>query len=62
MKSLVGFGIAGIALLSSAAVTAQVEQVRFGNLHAHTSYSDGLGVPQDAHIPPITKTRSGKSA
>lgn len=28
---------------------AQVDQVRFGNLHAHTSYSDGSGTPKDAY-------------
>lgn len=28
---------------------AQVEHVRFGNLHAHTSYSDGSGKPADAY-------------
>jgi len=49
MKNLACICIAGIVLFSSAAVTAQVEQVRFGNLHAHTSYSDGLGVPQEAY-------------
>lgn len=33
----------------SALSYAQVEQVRFGNLHAHTSYSDGTGTPDDAY-------------
>lgn len=28
---------------------AQTEDVRFGNLHAHTSYSDGLGKPAEAY-------------
>lgn len=28
---------------------AQTEQVRFGNLHSHTSYSDGRGTPADAY-------------
>ncbi len=38
-------------LLASTAtgLQAQVNEVRFGNLHAHTSYSDGLGTPQDAY-------------
>lgn len=27
---------------------AQLDQIRFGNLHAHTSYSDGSGTPEDA--------------
>ena len=30
-------------------VSAQTEQVRFGNLHSHTSYSDGRGTPADAY-------------
>lgn len=34
-------------LLSTTAF-AQVETVRFGNLHAHTSYSDGSGTPDEA--------------
>lgn len=37
------------SLLCAAAVQAQVENVRFGNLHAHSSYSDGLGTPEDAY-------------
>lgn len=39
-----------IALMFSLAVNAnaQTADVRFGNLHAHTSYSDGLGEPRDA--------------
>lgn len=49
MKKLISLAVAGGVSLSSAGVAAQVEQVRFGNLHAHTSYSDGLGKPQDAY-------------
>lgn len=36
-------------LLCAAAAQAQVENVRFGNLHAHSSYSDGLGEPAEAY-------------
>lgn len=36
------------SLLCAAAAQAQVENVRFGNLHAHSSYSDGLGTPEEA--------------
>lgn len=35
-------------LAVSAPAIAQLDQVRFGNLHAHTSYSDGSGKPEDA--------------
>lgn len=35
--------------LASTPGHAQVEQVRFGNLHAHTSYSDGTGTPAEAY-------------
>lgn len=35
--------------LMPAPVAAQVEQIRFGNLHAHTSYSDGSGTPAHAY-------------
>jgi len=38
-----------ICTLSPGTAFAQVEQVRFGNLHAHTSYSDGSGTPTDAY-------------
>lgn len=33
----------------SAAAPAQVEKVFFGNLHSHTSYSDGSGTPDEAY-------------
>lgn len=38
--------IAFLALPVPAA--AQLADIRFGNLHAHTSYSDGRGTPEDA--------------
>jgi Lamin Tail Domain len=42
-----------VLMISAACVAspglAQVEQVRFGNLHAHTSYSDGTGTPDEAY-------------
>ena len=40
-----------LSALSACAAPAygQVEDVRFGNLHAHTSYSDGSGTPKDAY-------------
>lgn len=41
--------IAAFSLFTCASVQAQVNDVRFGNLHSHTAYSDGLGVPQDAY-------------
>src|SRR4051812_8057402 len=39
--------IFAIALLWSAALAAQ--SVYFGNLHSHTSYSDGSGTPAEAY-------------
>ena len=41
--------VAVCAAALSAPAHAQVEHVRFGNLHAHTSYSDGSGTPDDAY-------------
>lgn len=35
--------------LSPVAVPAQLAAIRFGNLHAHTSYSDGIGTPAEAY-------------
>ena len=40
---------AAFAASISMSAVAQVENVRFGNLHAHTSYSDGTGTPDDAY-------------
>ena len=37
------------SLIWASAAQAQVENVRFGNLHAHSSYSDGLGEPAEAY-------------
>lgn len=37
------------SLFCAAAAQAQVENVRFGNLHSHSSYSDGLGEPAEAY-------------
>lgn len=36
-------------LLAGQPLQAQLEDIRFGNLHAHTSYSDGSGTPEDAY-------------
>lgn len=36
---------AGVAVASS-----QIDQVFFGNLHSHTSYSDGSGTPDEAYL------------
>lgn len=33
----------------TAPAPAQTERVFFGNLHSHTSYSDGLGTPEEAY-------------
>lgn len=40
--------LAGISALLATSAVAQVEDVRFGNLHSHTSYSDGSGTPDQA--------------
>jgi len=37
-----------VALGIEQPAAAQVGDIRFGNLHAHTSYSDGLGTPAEA--------------
>lgn len=42
------YTLIGILFCASAA-QAQVENVRFGNLHSHSSYSDGLGEPAEAY-------------
>lgn len=36
------------SLTFSVPALAQLDDIRFGNLHAHTSYSDGSGLPEDA--------------
>lgn len=38
-----------LILLLSASGAANAQNVYFGNLHAHTSYSDGRGLPEDAY-------------
>lgn len=38
-----------VLLLSGLAGSAQQERVFFGNLHSHTSYSDGSGTPAEAY-------------
>ena len=38
-----------VAALACEPAHAQVQDVRFGNLHAHTSYSDGSGTPAEAY-------------
>ncbi len=40
--------LAAMATIPSA-VQAQLADIRFGNLHSHTSYSDGIGTPADAY-------------
>ncbi|HYG25421.1 MAG TPA: CehA/McbA family metallohydrolase, partial [Caulobacteraceae bacterium] len=48
MRKLLGVsGIAFAVLLTAAPATAQ--QIYFGNLHAHTAYSDGSGTPAEAY-------------
>jgi len=42
------FGISCVLLFTAQPALAQIENIRFGNLHAHTSYSDGKGLPEDA--------------
>lgn len=42
--------IAALAAVTlSSPLSAQLSDIRFGNLHAHTSYSDGLGTPAEAY-------------
>ncbi|WP_339692578.1 CehA/McbA family metallohydrolase [uncultured Parasphingorhabdus sp.] len=49
MKTPVAIFTLIAGLLCTAPALAQVETVRFGNLHAHSSYSDGLGEPAEAY-------------
>ena len=39
----------GIAVLFGAIAPCQAYNVYYGNLHAHTSYSDGIGTPTEAY-------------
>ncbi len=47
--NLRGLLLAGAAAAASTAAPAAAQNVYFGNLHAHTSYSDGRGTPGDAY-------------
>lgn len=49
MGRLGGISVLALAGLASTSALAQVDDIRFGNLHAHTSYSDGSGTPADAY-------------
>lgn len=56
-KTLTGVFALIIALCILSAVNAQEPDFNFyfGNLHAHTSYSDGMGTPSDAYSQVSTK-------
>lgn len=41
--------IAMLMVCFSAPALAQTADIRFGNLHSHTSYSDGMGTPRQAY-------------
>lgn len=43
------FSLAILLLLHGQVASAQTEKVFFGNLHSHTSYSDGSGLPSEAY-------------
>jgi hypothetical protein len=49
MKKSLTIITASCLALSSMTALAQTADVRFGNLHAHTSYSDGSGTPAEAY-------------
>ena len=38
------------AALSGGSASTQQEKVFFGNLHSHTSFSDGSGIPKEAYL------------
>lgn len=38
-----------LAAAHAGTLSAQISDIRFGNLHAHTSYSDGSGTPDEAY-------------
>jgi hypothetical protein len=44
------YATALVAVLTLRSAPAQQEQVFFGNLHSHTSYSDGTGTPAEAYV------------
>ena len=41
-------GVAALSLLGLVIAAPGAEKVFFGNLHSHTSYSDGSGTPREA--------------
>jgi lamin tail-like protein len=47
-RAVVFFGVAFLLAIFSTAALPQ--QVFFGNLHSHTSYSDGSGLPEEAYL------------
>jgi hypothetical protein len=47
---LTGFLLIISFLLSGQIIFAQEQRVFFGNLHSHTSYSDGSGTPREAYV------------
>ena len=47
MTSLVSLALGAASIPTGA--QAQLADIRFGNLHSHTSYSDGIGTPADAY-------------
>ena len=49
MKLMTILLFAAISLFNSCAAKAQQLHVFFGNLHSHTSYSDGRGTPEEAY-------------
>ena len=52
MRRLHALGIAAIAAVACVPFVDRAqaqEQVYFGNLHSHTSYSDGSGTPEQAY-------------
>ena len=53
MRKLSAIAISVVMVLSFAFIAASAPykgwNFYFGNLHAHTSYSDGMGTPTDAY-------------
>jgi hypothetical protein len=49
MKGLVLPSFALVVCLKSSLTVAAADLVFFGNLHSHTSYSDGSGTPSEAY-------------
>lgn len=46
---MIGSGIFSLSDVRVAVAASQSDQVFFGNLHSHTSYSDGSGTPDEAY-------------